>query len=586
VFPGLYSGVVIWTNGLTLLGRYRLDSPLGTSSRAVVWSGTHLPTGRRVAIRRLPPQPDLLPGQATRVLAEVRSAATVEHPNVAQCYEVLDEHADGACVVTELLRGETLAQKLSRNPMLSLHETASLLLPVVSALGTAHARGVVHGLLSASSVFVWAGTGPVQPVKVLDFGLAKWLAAADAAPASTRAPALALQRMNEYAAPELTLAGRSIDHRADVWALGMLLYECLSGLRPLEFAPSEADYAAGTAAFLPIEQRVPGVPRALADLIAHLLVTDPEYRAQNLIELFHALSPLAEQPSPSFGWPGSERRITALTQRALPVTLPPEPVAPASARPARASYRGLALGATSVAVLELVALLWLGQRVRRGEPRMLPGPVEPARAEALPLRASAPDGLAMLDNFDEDWRPLDPSFGAWQAFSVNPAGRALDLKQGPGYQGSHSLEVSFLLEPVAGAKALPGAGVRSSALRGSVDLSRYRQVVFAHRQQSMQTPGLECETPSELVVFMTCRLPGHDESWAFEQRVPASQAWALAALGLADFKAAEGRESPPLSEACLSAVDSFGFRADASRQIETGGCDSGTLWVDEIRFTK
>jgi hypothetical protein len=577
---------VIWTDGLTLLGRYRLDAPMGTASRAVVWTGTHLPTGRRVAIRRLPPQPELVAGQATRLLAEVRSAATVEHPNVAECYEVFDERSDGACVVSELLRGETLAQKLSRNPMLSLQETASLLLPVVSALGTAHARGIVHGLLSASSVFVLSGGGPVPPVKVLDFGLAKWLAAADTAPASARAPAVALARMNEYAAPELMLAGRSIDHRADVWAIGMLLYECLSGLRPMEFAPGEADFAAGTASFLAIEQRVPGVPRALADLIAHLLVADPEHRAQNLIELYHAMTPLAERPSPGFGWPGSERRITALTQRALPVTAAPEPPPPAIARPTGTRWRGLALGASCVAVLELLALLWVGQRLRRGEPRAQPGAVEPARAETLLLRAAAPEGLELLDNFDESWRPLDPAFGAWQAFSVNPAGRALDLKQGPGYQSLHSLEVSFLLEPVPGAKALPGAGVRSSSLRGSLDLSRFRQVVFAHRRESMLTPGLECETPSELVVFMTCRLRGHDESSAVEQRVSVSSTWAVAALGLADFRALEGGASTSATDGCLGAVDSFGFRADASRQTESGGCDSGTLWIDEIRFTR
>jgi protein kinase-like protein len=578
---------VIWTDGLTLLGRYRLDSPLGTSSRAVVWTGTHLPTGRRVAIRRLPAQPDLLSDQAARVLAEVRSAATVEHPNVAHCYEVFEEGAGSACVVSELLHGEALAQRLSRNPMLSLHETASLLLPVVSALGTAHARGVVHGLLSASSVFVSTGSGPAPVVKVLDFGLGKWLAAAETAPVSTRAPALALSRMNEYAAPELTLAGRSIDHRADVWAVGVLLYECLSGLRPMAFAPREADYAAGTASFLPIEQRVPGLPRALADLIAHLLVADPEYRGQNLIELYHALSPLAGQPSPSFGWPGSERRITALTQRALPVTPDVEPPPPPSlARPAEARFRRLALGASSVAVLELVALLWLGQRLRRAEPRPLPGAVEPARAETLLLRAAAPDGLALVDNFEESWRPIDPAFGPWQAFSINPAGRAMELKQGPGYQSSHSLEVPFLLEPMEGTKVLPGAGVRSSALRGSLDLARFHEVVFAHRLEPMQTPGLECETPSELVVFMTCHPRGPDEGVAIEQRVPVSQAWAVATLELSRFRAVDGRASPPSIDACLGAVDSFGFRADVSGQLESGGCDSGRLWLDEIRFTR
>jgi serine/threonine protein kinase len=584
---------VIWSEGLTLAGRYRLESPLGASSMAVVWSGIHLPTRRHVALRRLPVQPDLLPGQASRVLADVRASAMVEHPNVAQCYEVLDEREGGPCLVTELLHGETLAQKLSRQPMLSVQEAASLLLPVVSALGTAHARGTVHGLLAASSVFMATGPGSMPSIRVLDFGIAKWLAAADAAPASTRAPAVALQRMNEYAAPELTLAARSIDHRADVWALGVLLYECLSGLRPLEFVPGEADFTAGTASFLPIEKRVP-VPRALADLIAHMLVTDPEYRAQNLIELYHVLSPLSEEPSPGFGWPGSERRITALTQRAVPSLPESEPPAPTSAPPVSHSngkrWRGLALAASVVAVVELVALVWLAQRVRRGEPMAAPIAAQQARAAAAPraetlLLRAAPQESAMLDDFeDRDSRPLDAGFGEWQAFSVNPAGRALELKWGEGYRSPSSIEVSFLLEPVPGNKASPGAGVRIAASRGSLDLSQYKGLTFAHRFAPMLTPGLECESPSQFVVFLTCRAHGHDESSALQQRVPVSSTWALAGLELAEFHSADGRAQSDAG--CLGAVDSLGFRADASRQIESGGCDSGMLWIDDVRLVR
>src|SRR5688572_15609315 len=137
-----------------LAGRYRLDAALGTSNPASVWAATHLPSGRKVAIRRLPTASGLPPQALAPLVAELHDAVVVDHPNVARVYEVIEGVAEAPLVVSELLRGETLAQLLAQRPLLSAREVASLLLPVVSAIGTAHARGVVHGRLSASSVFV------------------------------------------------------------------------------------------------------------------------------------------------------------------------------------------------------------------------------------------------------------------------------------------------------------------------------------------------------------------------------------------------------------------------------------------------
>lgn len=588
-----------WTVGFTLAGRYRIDAALGAGSTPRVWAATHLPTGRRVALRRLPPPGELPQRAAMQLLGEVRAAASVQHPNVTELYEVLEGVDDGPVLVSELLRGETLEQKLSQHPQLSIRETASVMLPVVSAVGTAHARGIVHGALAPSCVYLWTGNGAVPPVKVLSFGVARWIAGIDVAPISVRPGALAIRLSSDYAPPEQASAERSIDHRADTWALGCLLYECLTGLRPREFAPRDA---AAAALVLPIEQRAPGVPRALADIIAHLLVSDPDHRAQNLIELFNALIPLAARPSPSFGWPGSERRVSGLTQRASmypdwagasptpgnsPVPGPPVSSAIEPRPPLGLSWRTLALGASAVAAAELLALAWLLMHPTDTGARAATAPSAGAQEQRLSLQAAkATPRQVLFDDFEDgNGIPLAPGFDNWHAFTVNPAGQSLELKLGAGHRSRGSVEMSWLLDHVLGSKLGPaGAGLRSSVRSGVIDLSPYGHVSFAYRYAPMVTPGLECRGASSFVVFVTCRSLGQDRAPNFELAVPVSMDWSTTSLDLHDLRETGGPLARATNlKACLAATDSFGFRVDATA-AETGSCDSGTLWLDDISF--
>jgi eukaryotic-like serine/threonine-protein kinase len=536
-----------------------------------------------------------------QLLGEVRAAASVQHPNVAELYEVVEGLDEGPLLVSELLRGETLEQKLSLHPMLSIREAASLMLPVVSAVGTAHARGIVHGDLAPSSVYLWTGNGAVPPVKVLNFGVARWTAGVRVTPISVRTGALAVRPSSDYAPPEQGLPERSIDHRADIWALGCLLYECLSGLRPREFVTGEAE---APALVVPIEQRAPGVPRGLADIIAHLLVSDPDHRAQNLIELFNALSPLAERPSPTFGWPGSERRVTGLTQRASiypdwaapspasanPLTVIPVIQSALDPEPPRAfSWRAMALGASAIAAAELVALAWLLVRSPDTEARAALAVSASAQEQRLSLRSTTapPRQVVWFDDFEDgDGVPLTPGFDNWQAFTVNPAGRSLELKLGAGHQSRGSVEMSWLLDHVLESKLGPaGAGLRSAVRGGVVDLSGYRHLAFAHRYAPMVTPGLDCQSASSFVVFVTCRSLGEERAPIFELSIPVSTDWATTSVDLYDLREMGGPlEHATNLKACLAVTDSFGFRADATEAAEPGSCDSGTLWLDDISF--
>jgi len=101
----------------------------------------------------------------------------------------------------------------------------------------------------------------------------------------------------------------------------------------------------------------------------------------------------------------------------------------------------------------------------------------------------------------------------------------------------------------------------------------------------MNTPGLECKGATEFVVFVTCRALGEGSAPQFERRLPVSDAWTTASVELAGLSDVTPAGATPTGlAACLAAADSFGFRADASSEVDSGGCDSGTLWLDDIGF--
>lgn len=583
----------MWTVGMTLGGRYRLDALLGTDPVTGVWAGTHVSTGRRVALRQLPSAPELSGPESVRIVNEIRAISALDHIHVAPTYEVVLGLADAPVMVSALLVGETLAELLAKTPMLSLQQTVSLLLPVVSAVGAAHARGIVHGRLSPSSVFI-CETGEPSKVVVLDFGMAKWMAALRPAPASVRGPLGAPRRSSDYAPPEEAVPGRILDHRADIWAIGVIAYECLSGMRPVDFVPPEQAFLEAAAALIPIERHVAGLPRPLADSIADLVVADPEHRAQNLIEFFNVLGALTGERSPSFGWPGSERRITGLTQ-GLPALVPAEPSAPvAPARPPKRlpSWRVLALAASAVAAAELVLLVALVIRLRQSEARWAvltqaavelagsgAGADEP-RSESMTLRAAPP--AVVVDDFEGGGdAPTLAALQPWQAFTLDPAERALPLLRGPGARGEHALEVRFLMDG-KGASGRSGAGASSQVRGGVLDLSRYVALTFTHRLAPLRAPGLECSSPDTFVAFVSCRSASAPAAQRLEIELPVSGAWSSATLNLGELRL-PGGVVPDGSErvACLSAIDGLGFRVDEAAP-KSSGCDGGTLAIDDV----
>ena len=210
--------------------RYRLVRRLGQGGMGVVWAAEHLVTRASVALKFLLPGGSDAAERRRRFLREARGASAVRHPNVITIHDVLD--LPEPAIVMDLVEGETLASLLARESRLELAPAAAILLPVLAAASAAHARGIVHRDLKPDNIVVASANGALRVV-VLDFGIAK-LTATEGQAASTGEPTQtgAVLGTPFYMAPEQAFGERDVDGRADVWALGLIAYQMLTGELP------------------------------------------------------------------------------------------------------------------------------------------------------------------------------------------------------------------------------------------------------------------------------------------------------------------------------------------------------------------
>jgi serine/threonine protein kinase len=280
------------------LGPYEVVSPIDAGGMGEVYRARDTRLGRTVALKVM--RDELLQEASSRgrFEREARSAAALNHPHICAIHDVgiaaLDGRGEVPYLVLELLEGESLAARLARGAM-SLDEAVNVARQVLLALVAAHRAGLVHRDLKPANVMLTKGG-----VKLLDFGLAKPAAPPRSAEAtaSTRAaqpitgPA-SLVGTPHYMAPE-QLEGHEADARADLWALGVMLYEMLTGQRPF----SGESTASLVGAILkdqppPVSARRQLTPPALDHVVGRALAKDPEERWQSARDLLDALERLA-----------------------------------------------------------------------------------------------------------------------------------------------------------------------------------------------------------------------------------------------------------------------------------------------------
>jgi len=270
--------------GRLLGGRYRIQHLLGEGGMGAVYAAEQVDLGRQVAVKVLLGE-RVEAGDLVRFKQEALAAARLGHPNIVQ---VIDFHAvpdEPALIVMEMLEGESLHARLAREARLPPERAIFIASQVLAALSVAHAAGFVHRDIKPANVFLTRTPAMSDLVKVLDFGIAK----ASALGGVVTAPGAVLGTP-EYMAPEQALTG-SGDHRIDIYALGVCLFEMLAGQRPHQAKSYDEVLAVLSGAPLPrLASLAPDVPGKLADVVDRALSRDPRHRPQRALEMLELLS--------------------------------------------------------------------------------------------------------------------------------------------------------------------------------------------------------------------------------------------------------------------------------------------------------
>ena len=263
------------------VGVYTVIGALGAGGMGEVWRARDTELEREVALKLLPPDFAADPERHSRFEREARVLASLNHPNIATLYGL--EHLDGKHVlVMELVAGEGLDELISRGPV-PIEDAIPIALQIAHALEMAHDAGIVHRDLKPANVRI----RPDGTVKVLDFGLAKaWEAqTGDSSPSNsptmTRHATAAgvILGTAAYMSPEQA-RGKRVDRRADIWSLGVVLWEMLTGSKLFE-GETISDVMAAVLTHAPdLDALPPGTPRGVAQVIRRCLERDPSRRLQ------------------------------------------------------------------------------------------------------------------------------------------------------------------------------------------------------------------------------------------------------------------------------------------------------------------
>jgi serine/threonine protein kinase len=349
----------------TLAGRYRLEEVIGRGGMSTVYRGTDLALDRVVAVKvALDPLAEENPVYVARFKREARAAAALNDPGVVTVY---DAGADGPTryIVMEYVDGKSLSEVLRDEAPLEPARAALIAEQVAGTLAVAHAAGIVHRDIKPGNIMI----GPHDRVKVLDFGIAR---TSDGITLTQTASVLGTA---PYMAPEQAM-GNPADARSDIYSLGCVLYEMLTGQPPfMADLPEAVLHQHVRVPPKPPTERNPAVPPALDALVLQMLAKNPDDRPQTAAEVRDRLAGFLSgtQTAPTKPLPAVEPTVEGLAGAAAvaagvsqvatapqAATVPPEAAAATAAVPAPARKpprRGL------YGLLALIALLLLGGAV-------------------------------------------------------------------------------------------------------------------------------------------------------------------------------------------------------------------------------
>lgn len=431
--------------GDVIAGKYRVDRILGKGGMGIVLAARHMELGQWVAIKFMHAEVAADRGAAERFLREARAAVALTSEHVAKVMDVGRLDRGEPYMIMEYLAGEDLARVLRSAGKMPVAMAVNLVLQACDALSEAHGLGIIHRDLKPANLFVTTRRDGTPLVKVLDFGISKAASSGDPAFADNLTASGMVMGSPGYMAPEQIRNSKDVDARADVWSLGVILYELLTGVSPF-LGETMADTFAKiiTESPVPPRQRRADVPVGLSRLVMRCLERRVEDRTQSVTALALQLAEFAPpEATPIIERMRREGAVPAAGPREetllAPHTLGPsgtQSVATegsetgpawlrsASARP-RSSPRRLVAG-----IAIAVGLLGVGAGVaavlgRSNPPANIP---TPAAAPAVPLSDKRPS--QPLVDVPDPARPSGlsavPSPSPEPMETASPAARAVD----------------------------------------------------------------------------------------------------------------------------------------------------------------
>ena len=284
-------------------GKYRVLAQIGKGGMATVYSAVHLGTDRRVAVKLMTVTEEVDPdsssdpaGSLTRFEREARIAGNIETQHVTRVFDTGLDPVHGHFIVMELLTGDDLKDLIRRLGPLRPELALRIVGQACVGIARAHALGVVHRDVKASNLFVAEGEFGERVVKVLDFGIAKGRPneRVDAADPKTLTKTGAMLGSPHYMSPEQVLGTKALDHRADIWSLGIVLYKCLSARTPFDDRDTVGQIIVSIVQGSPpsVQDFAPWVAPEIASLISRALQARPDDRFQSAQEMYEAIRAL------------------------------------------------------------------------------------------------------------------------------------------------------------------------------------------------------------------------------------------------------------------------------------------------------
>ena len=278
----------------TTLGTYVLEAPLGAGGGGSVFAARHATLGHRVAIKvqRHAAASGSPAGALKAFVREGRAAARVSHPHVVRVHDV-GEHDGLAFLVMDLLEGATFAALLEKRKRLAAADAVDVMLPIIAALAAAHRHGVIHRDVKPSNIVLKARGDTLEPVLV-DFGVSKIL---DGRSVATRTAPDAVLGTIAYLAPEAVQGASRASEQSDQYAVGVVLYECLTGHRPFAHANAyELMQAIVGGRPIAPTQHLPSLSKELEAIVLRAMHRSARRRFGAMEDLGAALLPFASVP--------------------------------------------------------------------------------------------------------------------------------------------------------------------------------------------------------------------------------------------------------------------------------------------------